>query len=232
MHLGIVHFVARKLARGLADDADLDELVSAGTMGLMAAIEHFDETRGFAFITFAASRVRGAILDDLRRQDRVPRTLRAKARRIRETRDRLSTRFARTARHAEVAEALGVDLPTLWRWDVEVERTAEIALDAPGPRTTDDGFSIADRLAAPGTDFEAQLDRERVAHLLQTAIRQLTPVEQQVMRLYYFEEQTLGEIAQLLSVSESRASQLRTRALARLRMTLAEQGLSAELLAA
>lgn len=231
-HLGIVHFVARRMAKGLADQADLDELVSAGMLGLMAAIDRFDESRGLAFVTFAATRVRGAILDDLRRQDRFPRTLRAKARRIRATRDRLATRFACAPSHADVALALGVDLPTLWRWDMDVERAAELPLDAPAPRTGSEGASIVERLAAPQDDCDHSIDQERMARVLHLALWRLSTIERQVLTLYFFEEQTLSQIGLGLSVSESRVSQLRTQALAHLRSALSEQGVSAELLVA
>ena len=89
-HLGLVHFVARQVARGISVEADFDELVSAGTIGLMSALSSFDSGRGLAFSTFAAPRIRGAILDELRRQDHVPRSVRRKARELGTARDALT----------------------------------------------------------------------------------------------------------------------------------------------
>src|SRR5688500_8282396 len=118
-HLGLVHFVARQIARGISVEADFDELVSAGTIGLVNALESFDLGRGLAFSTFAAPRIRGAILDELRRQDHVPRSVRRKARDIGAARDALTRLHKRAPDDREVAEHLGVDLETLWRWQAD-----------------------------------------------------------------------------------------------------------------
>ena len=112
-HLSLVHHVARKLARHLADDADLDELVSAGTMGLMGAAEAFDAGRGLAFSTFAVPRIRGAILDELRKQDHAPRSVRRKTRDMAQAREQLMRSLGREPSSAEIADALGVDRQTL-----------------------------------------------------------------------------------------------------------------------
>src|SRR6185436_17663779 len=110
------HHVARQLSRALAAPADFDELVSCGTMGLMNALEAFEPARGLAFSTFAVPRIRGAILDELRRQDHVPRSVRRKTRESSQARETLTRIFGRVASDREIAEHLGIDLQTLWRW--------------------------------------------------------------------------------------------------------------------
>src|SRR5262249_40347690 len=116
-NLSLVHHVARQLERKLSNELDHDELVSAGTLGLMSAMNAFDPDRGLAFSTFAVPRIRGAILDELRRQDHVPRSVRRKTRDIGAARGALAARLCRQPDDQEVAAALGVDVETLWKWE-------------------------------------------------------------------------------------------------------------------
>src|SRR3954470_18987878 len=109
-HLSLVHHVARQLSRSLAAPADLDELVSAGTLGLMSALEAFDTSRGLAFSTFAVPRIRGSILDELRRQDHVPRSIRRKTREIAQAREALMRQHGRKPEDVEIANQLNVDV--------------------------------------------------------------------------------------------------------------------------
>ncbi|HET7276005.1 MAG TPA: sigma-70 family RNA polymerase sigma factor, partial [Longimicrobiaceae bacterium] len=128
-HLGLVHHVARQLSRTLSADTDFDELVSAGTIGLMNALDAFDASRGLAFSTFAAPRIRGAILDELRRQDHVPRSIRRKTREIAAAREALTRTLGVPPSDRAVAEKLGIDLDTFWRWVSEIEGVLHIPLD-------------------------------------------------------------------------------------------------------
>ena len=125
-HLNLVHFVARQLARGLSADADPDELLSVGALGLMKALESFDPSRGLAFSTYAVPRIRGAILDELRRQDHMPRSVRLKRREISQAREGLMRLHGRPAREKEIALKLGVDVATLWRWESDIDRTTRV----------------------------------------------------------------------------------------------------------
>ena len=134
-HLGLVHHVVRQVSRTLAVRADVDELVSAGTMGLMSALEGFDATRGLAFSTFAAPRIRGAILDELRKQDHVPRSIRRKTREIAAAREAYQRAHGCAPNDRELAQQLGVDLDTLWRWQADLEGAHHMPLDrSPGER--------------------------------------------------------------------------------------------------
>jgi RNA polymerase sigma factor for flagellar operon FliA len=219
-HLGLVHFVARQVARRLSEEADFDELVSAGTIGLVNALESFDTGRGLAFSTFAAPRIRGAILDELRRQDHVPRSVRRKAREIGAARDALTRTHSRTPDDREVAALVGVDLPTLWRWQADVENAVHVPLDRPaGAGGTP---SPSETLAGDeGDGIDALLTHHQEVAVLRDAILTLKEQERTVLALYYFEELKLHEIAKVLELTESRVSQIRSKAVQRLRVALA-----------
>ena len=217
-HLGLVYHVARQLSRARAMDLELDELVSAGTIGLIEAFNNFDQSRGLAFSTFAAPRIRGAMLDEMRRQDHVPRSVRRRVRELSSATEALTREMGCVPEPALIARRMGVDLDTYFRWQwegdgarfVPLERTAEGA--TPGSRISTEHIEAA---------VEPEVD-ERLTHVeevarLRTAIAALPPTERQVLSLYYFEDLKLAEIAQILGVSESRVSQIRGRAVLRLR---------------
>jgi len=222
-HLGLVHHVARQVSRTLTVDVDFDELVSAGTMGLMNALDHFDTSRGLAFSTFAAPRIRGSILDELRRQDHVPRSVRRKTREITAARETLMRVLKRAPDDREIAEHLGIDMDTFWRWSGDVEGTVHVPLD---DRSSDDrdGRALAPAEFLAGEtqqDIEDRLNHGQEAEILRDAILRLKEQERIVLTLYYYEELKLHEIATILELTESRVSQIRSKALSRLRGELA-----------
>jgi RNA polymerase sigma factor for flagellar operon FliA len=220
-HLGLVHHVARQVSRTLAVRADFDELVSAGTIGLMTALEGFDATRGLAFSTFAAPRIRGAILDELRKQDHVPRSIRRKTREITAAREAFQRVHGRGPEDRELAQQLGVDLETLWRWRADVEGAHHIPLDrTPGDREHS-AVAPADTLTSElDGDVEESLTHEQEVAHLKEAILRLKEQERVVLSLYYVEELKLHEIAKVLELTESRVSQIRSKALSKLRVEL------------
>jgi RNA polymerase sigma factor for flagellar operon FliA len=216
-HLGLVHYIARQLSRGPRADIELDELLSAGALGLTAAVDAFDASRGLQFSTFAATRIRGAILDELRRQDHVPRSVRRKTREIRAAADAIGTDDG-APNDAALAERLGVDVTTLRRWQLDVEAISTVSLDGhAGP--DDEGRPTHAELLAGSTDEDIEEDvahREEV-NALTRLLTGLKEQERTVLMLYYYEDLKLHEIAVALGVSESRVSQIRTKALAKLR---------------
>jgi RNA polymerase sigma factor for flagellar operon FliA len=221
-HLSLVHHVARQLSRSLAAPADFDELVSCGTIGLMSALDAFDVSRGLAFSTFAVPRIRGAILDELRRQDHVPRSIRRKTREISAARETLTRIFGRLASDKEVAEHLGIDLDTLWRWQADTESAVHVPLE----HTTTDNDGNTQQVAEPLTnESEPQVDeeisRQQEYEILRSSLSTLKEQERIVLTLYYFEELKLHEIADVLELTESRVSQIRAKALGKLRVELA-----------
>jgi RNA polymerase sigma factor for flagellar operon FliA len=220
-HLGLVHHVARQVSRTLAVRADFDELVSAGTIGLMTALEGFDASRGLAFSTFAAPRIRGAILDELRKQDHVPRSIRRKTREMSAARESYMRVHGRGPDDRELAEQLGVDMDTLWRWQADVEGAHHIPLDrAPGERENNAPTPAEMLSSGEDSEVEDSLTHEQEVSHLKHAILRLKDQERVVLSLYYFEELKLHEIAKVLELTESRVSQIRSKALSKLRVEL------------
>ncbi|HEV8216392.1 MAG TPA: FliA/WhiG family RNA polymerase sigma factor [Gemmatimonadaceae bacterium] len=218
-NLSLVHHVARQLARRLSDKVDHDELVSAGILGLMSAMTAFDPERGLAFSTFAVPRIRGAILDELRRQDHVPRSVRRKTRDIEAARQALAARLCRLPDDDELAAELGVTRAVLWKWQSDVESAVRLPLDRPGrARGEPSPTSFLDTLQTePSEAVDEQIGRDEEIALLRKAILDLREQERTVLGLYYFEGLKIHEIAQILGVTDSRVSQVRSKALARLR---------------
>ena len=217
-HVPLVRYFARRLATSLGGSVDREEMASAGMVGLLDAIEAFDPERGYRFSTFAAPRIRGAMLDEIRRRDEAPRTVRRRQRRLSETEERLTVELNRPPRHAEVAASLGVEAGTLWGWKADTLRTATLSLE---DRVAGDGASdprrLRDVVVAEGEDVEEQVARRQEVDRLHLELEGLDERERLVLRLYDFQELKLREIADLLEVTESRVSQIRTRAIGRLR---------------
>ncbi|MHB1297638.1 MAG: sigma-70 family RNA polymerase sigma factor, partial [Gemmatimonadaceae bacterium] len=188
---------------------------------------NFEEDRGLSFSTFAATRVRGAMLDELRRQDRVPRSVRAKARQLHAIRDALGNRLGRTPTQRELAKEAGMPIDKFWQWQSDVDRAGQVSLDAPVGTAGNEAYSFGERLACLAMDPVDRLDREHARECLRDAMCGLSETEQRVLSLYFFEDKTMQEIAPDIGVSESRVSQIRTRALGRLRQKLTERGIRA-----
>lgn len=213
-HLALVHHFARRMEPRLGGKAEGEDLVSAGVVGLMDAVSAYDPGRGFRFSTFAAGRIRGAMLDEMRRRDVAPRSVRRKQRKLEAARARLSVDLDRSPRPQELAAVLGVDLQTLWRWDWDVERSRRVSLTevVGAERKSGSGWEV---LTEAGV--EERLTREEAVARLRREMETLSDREQRILRQYDLESKTLREIAADLGVTESRVSQLRTRALRRLR---------------
>jgi RNA polymerase sigma factor for flagellar operon FliA len=218
-HLGLVHHVARKLAAHLSTAADFDEMVSAGTLGLLQAAEAFDGTRGLSFSTFAVPRIRGAILDELRKQDHVPRNVRRRSREMARVRDALTHALHRSPTDGELSRGLQVPTELVRRWQLDAEWATSCSLDQPARR--DAAGTLAETLAdMRGDSMDDALTREREVQLVKDAILDLKEQERTVLALNFFEELRLPQIAEVLGVSVCRVSQIRTAALDKLRTAL------------
>ncbi len=221
-HLPLVHHIARKVLAALPGQAGLGDLVSAGTLGLINAIDSFDEARGLAFSTYAAPRIRGAILDDLRRWDPAPRSVRRKLRQINRARDALTGALEREPDAHETAVALGIDVETLYRWQTSAANAIQVPLDAPIDSSRQRSASPAELLTgAAGEEIEGDVAHEEEVEAMMEALQRLGERDRLVLTLYYFEELKLAEIAQVLNLTESRISQIRGKALRALRGELA-----------
>lgn len=225
-HIPLVHHFARRVADHGALDMDVDDLVSAGVVGLLTAVMAFDPARGYRFSTFAGARIRGAMLDEMRRRDIAPRSVRRRQREMDRAAERLAVELDRSPHHPEVARVLGVDAQTLWRWKWEVERSQRVSLHVvpSAARSGGPGESIPARMteaSAEGVEgvegVEDRLTREAEIRRLREELAELPEREQQIIELYDMGSLTLREIADRLGVTESRVSQIRTAALRRLR---------------
>ncbi len=221
-HLGLVHHAVRGIAARVGDAVEYDDLVGAGMFGLVQAIEAFDPGRGFAFSTYAMQRVRGAVLDQLRAADPRPRLARERLRRIAATTVDLHRRLGRAPVAAEIAAELEIDVETFHQWQSKADRAVAVSFDAPvGSESNAEHPSLAetlgdDRIPAPDAGLEAE-DRTR---MLAAAIAELPEQQRMVLTLYFYEELNLRQIAEVLHVTESRISQVRTAALKMLRSQL------------
>jgi RNA polymerase sigma factor FliA len=223
-YLGLVYHAAREMMKRASREIEVQDLVSAGTVGLVQALEGFEPARGLAFSTYAVPRIRGSMLDELRSHDRMPRTVRARKRAISAARALLQNRTGRSPSESEVAGQLGIDLATLWRWEQDIDRRALVALDQPTGTQGGEGplvESVADPEAEePG----AAITRDEALGELRGAFDALPQRERLVLTLYYYEELNLRQIGEVLHITESRVSQIRTRALARMREQLHDDG--------
>lgn len=216
----LVKYVAGRVGTGLPAHVDIADLVQSGVFGLVDAIERFEPERGLKFETYAMQRIRGAILDDLRAQDWVPRSVRSRAREVERALERLECRLQRTASDSEVADELGITVAELRDTYAQLQLTSVVALDELDV-VGRGGPSLAETLPDDTVpDPGAVLDGVEHRRLLAHAVSQLVERDRVVVSLYYFENLTLAEIGGVLGVTESRVCRLHTRAMLRLRTKL------------
>ncbi len=215
----IVKYVAGRMAIGLPHYVEFSDLMSAGLLGLIQAIDNFDHLRGIKFETYAIPRIRGAILDELRSQDWFPRSLRRKAKQLEEAFATLETRLGRPATNQEVADALQIDVGELDGILGEVAVATIMSLDADtSGEESEQSNTLGDHLADPrAEDIERTLAAQEMRELIARRLAELPDKEQLVLVLYYYEELTLKEIGEILDVTESRVCQIHTKAIMRLK---------------
>ena len=222
----LVKYVAGRVAVGLPPNIEQADLVSYGIFGLIDAIEKFDLGRSIKFETYAISRIRGAIIDELRAIDWIPRSVRYKAREVERAYATLETRLHRTPTEAEVAEQLGIGLEDLHAIFSQVSFVNVVALDEllspSGERG--DNLALVDTLEdTRAEDPVLSFESEETKYLLAKSINTLPEREKIVVTLYYYEGLTLAEIGQVLGVTESRVCQMHTKAVLQLRAKLNDQ---------
>jgi len=222
----LVKYVAGRVGVGLPPNIEQADLVSYGIFGLIDAIEKFDITRAIKFETYAISRIKGAIIDELRAIDWIPRSVRYKAREVEKAYAALESRLHRSPSEPEVAEELGISLDELHTIFSQVSFVNVIALDellnVGGERG--DKLSLVDTLEDTKAEDPVQaFETEETKYLLARAINTLPEREKIVVTLYYYEGLTLAEIGQVLGVTESRICQMHTKAVLQLRGKLADQ---------
>ena len=214
----LVKYVMGRLAISLPAIIDYEDILSFGTIGLIEAVERFDTEKGVKFETYAISRIRGAIIDALRSLDRLPRSVRQKAKDSTEAILQLTTNLGREPTDQEVAESLGLTVEMYRRHLVDASWVT-VSLDAMGSNDDDEDGGNGDiSVADPDTeDFSLRMEQQELIGDLSDAIRDLPDREQLILSLYYKEELTMREVSRVLGISESRVCQLHARALSRLR---------------
>src|SRR5471030_1686136 len=222
----LVKYVAGRVGVGLPPNIEQADLVSYGIFGLIDAIEKFDITRAIKFETYAISRIKGAIIDELRAIDWIPRSVRYKAREVEKAYAALEAKLHRTPTESEVAGELGISLDELHTIFSQVSFVNVIALDellnVGGERG--DKLSLVDTLEDTRAEDPVEVfETEETKYLLSRAINTLPERKKIVVTLYYYEGLTLAEIGQVLGVTESRICQMHTKAVLQLRAKLAEQ---------
>lgn len=217
----LIRFVAQRIAARLPSNIDIDDLISAGVIGLMDAIEKYDPSRDNKFKTYAEFRIRGAILDELRSQDWVPRSVRDKAKKIEKTYAELEQKFGRAVSDQELSAALGVGLSEYYDMVAKVKAVTLLSIDELSGPNQQDRKSLLECLENVGSKNPfTQLKSKGVRELLIKNIEDLPEKQKLVLSLYYYEDLNLKEIGRILEVTESRVSQLHTQAVEKLRTRL------------
>ena len=214
----LVKVVAGRLSMYLGYNVEYDDLVSYGIFGLIDAIDKYDTTKEVKFETYASLRIRGAILDQIRKMDWIPRTVRKRQRDITNAIKAIESRTGKTATDEEVAKELGISQDEYDDWQSQMKVTNVISLDE---FTEAGGSEISESRTVSRFEMpEEAVEKEELKVMLEQALAQLTEKEQKVITLYYYEDLTLKEISNVLEVSESRVSQLHTKALGKMKNKL------------
>ena len=217
----LVKLVAGRLSMYLGYNVEYDDLVGYGVFGLIDAIEKFDPCKDVKFETYASLRIRGAILDQIRKMDWIPRTIRQRQKKIDAVMKEIETTTGRSATDEEIAKGLGISGEEYTDWQSQMKITGVVSLneyieqggpELQGEKNTSSQFEIPEEVA----------EREELKEKLRESLDILTEKEKKVVLLYYYEDLTLKEISYILEVSESRVSQLHTKALSKMKSKLGE----------
>lgn len=220
-HLPLVKYLVGRISAKLPPHLDQQDLMSVAVIGLITAAERFDPGRGIQFKTFAEKRIMGSIMDELRAQDWLPRTLREKYKRLEQQFSILEQKLGRNPTSEEVAEALGMDLEKYFHLVEEVHSLSFMSLEDFQEDEDGSQFGFLNFLADNSTENpQNQLMAKQLLHALGEAIESLPEKERMVITLYYYEELNLKEIGEVLGLTESRISQLHSQAVIRLKVKM------------
>jgi RNA polymerase sigma factor FliA len=222
----LVKYVAGRMASGLPSHVEEADLISYGLLGLIGAIERYDPEREIKFETFAVSRIKGAIIDELRSLDWVPRSVRSKARGVERAHAKLEHELRRAPSDEEMAKELGLGVDEFRETLLEIANSSVLALDDLWTIADPDGgqVSLLDTIHDPNAPDPARvLDAGEMCERVSDEIARLPEREKLVVALYYYENLTLREIGEVLGVTESRVSQLHTKAILRLKSRLGDE---------
>lgn len=217
-YAGLVKIVAGRLSMYLGYNVEYDDLVGYGMFGLIDAVDKFDYSKGVKFETYASFRIRGAILDEIRKMDWVPRTLRQKQRKIEAAFSKIEAEYGRVATDEEVAKELEISVKEYEQWLSQTNVSNLFSLDEYMEQGSEG--KVESSLSSEYDTPEVIVEKKELKDTLINALETLTEKEKKVIMLYYYEELTLKEISNILEVSESRISQLHTKALQKMKVKL------------
>ena len=213
----LVKLVAGRLSMYLGYNVEYEDLVSYGIFGLIDAIDKFDSMKEVKFETYASLRIRGAILDQIRKMDWIPRTIRQRQKKIDAVMKEIELTTGRAASDEEIAIRLGITEDEYLDWQSQMKITNVVSLNEYMEQGSDVTAAQGANLTAQFESPEENIEKTELKQMLAEALKMLTEKEQKVVLLYYYEELTLKEISHVLEVSESRVSQLHTRALQKMK---------------
>ena len=230
-YIPMIRCVARKIASRLPAHIDHEDLISNGVIGLMDAIKKYDSARNNKFKTYAEFRVRGAILDALRSQDWIPRSIRDKTKKINKVTKELEQKYSRSPKSTEIAKALNITIEKYHEILKETNKVNMVSIDESLFFSKTDKTSVLTILENKNSSFNI-VNKKSVQKIITNAIEELPERQRMVLSLYYYEEFNLRKIGQILKVTESRVSQLHAQAIERLKIKLVHQIKEEELKAA
>ncbi len=213
----LVKTVAGRLSMYLGYNVEYEDLVSYGIFGLIDAIDKFDTMKEVKFETYASLRIRGSILDQIRKMDWIPRTIRQKQKKIDAIIKEIEMETGKNASDEEIAEKLGISTDEYDEWQSQMKITGLVSLNEYVEQGSDVAQDLNQRTTSRFEGPEENIEKQELTQVLQDALELLTEKECKVITLYYYEELTLKEISNILEVSESRISQLHTKALQKMR---------------
>ena len=217
-YLPFVKVIAGRISMGIPDSMELDDLVSAGIVGLIEAIDRYDPGRKVKFETFAYTRIRGAIVDELRRYDWFPRSVRAINRELEATIEYLEGKLQRYPTDEEIAEQLGISLDEYYQMVKKVNASYILSLDGEIEQSDGESALLIDIVVDESSpSAEEEITRNNVYLILRNLVDNLPEKEKLILALYYYEGLTLKEIGAVLDISESRVSQIHGKVIAYLR---------------
>jgi len=227
----LIRFIAKKISIRLPANIDIEDLVSSGVIGLMDAVDKYDSSRDNKFKTYAEFRIRGAILDELRSQDWVPRSIRDKAKMLEKATLELESELRRAPKEGEIAEKLGMSMEEYFILLGQVRSVNLVSIDEMQKFSMTDKRSLFDLLQKKQTPF-GNMSVKDIKKIIHKSIEELPERQRIVLSLYYYEGFNLKKIGQILSVTESRVSQLHAQAVRKLRIKLGRYARENELLSA
>ncbi len=216
----LVKVVAGRLSMYLGYNVEYDDLVGYGVFGLIDAIDKFDAKKDVKFETYASLRIRGSILDQIRKMDWIPRTIRQRQRQIDEATKAVEAETGQNATDEQIADKLGITQDEYTEWQSQMAVTNVISLNEFNDNNSDEGSASRDTIPSDEAGPEEVVEQAELRKMLADSLELLTEKERKVILLYYYEELTLKEISNILEVSESRVSQLHVKALSKMRVKL------------